>query len=661
MEQKKKREIYFFDRLAKALFEDAEALDAIAEYHSIADIFKILQAYGYLAGMALSGYLRLALKAGDDLKYFLDPETGKFSEDAVFDEEGEEFRASFDTRHDLILRLIGKTRTPPLFPMIVEVENGKVRGAMERLHNVVSWFGIPYAAEAVGPLRWKKPQPAPPIERVMNCTKPDEPNMQTFAGKTFGKEGRLTLNICRPNTEETGLPVIVYFHSGNYQIGQAEEWLGNKFCETIPAVHVSVEYRMGALGFNPLPALHTGDTAEDSGNFAILDSIAALEWVRRNIAAFGGDAENVTISGFSAGGGLVYMMMASPLARGLFHKAISFSVGLAVSDLREAQKIYAERFARLAAEDCVRYSEAEAVDWLLSEKEADRKSARAWMQSLSAKRVIELFPIASVRMEAFPVCFLDGTVLPGDAFDGPAVSRVPMMVFQSVDEFSAFVSVDPWIKKRLRAEPQDETVAADRDACSKYGSLLYGHFNSHQVAERFHPRTGKAIFVGKFRYGHSVQNFSEDFVRRYGAVHGVYLPFLSDQYKMPWKRGNDFFEHVGAEYLSAQFLGCIQSFMESGDPNCDGIESEWLPWTPDARYEAVFDGDWERGQVTVRKSDFGYEKVFAAFDAETGLSEESKEFIKHTVLSHRWFSPEWDAHYGNPKDTVLVQWNREGE
>ncbi len=656
MEQKKKREIYFFDRLAKALHEDKEALDAIAEYHNIADIFKILQAYGYLAGMALGGYLKLALKAGDDLKYFLDPETGKFSEDAVFDEEGEEFRTAFDVRHDLILRLIGKTRNHPVFPMLVTVENGKIRGTMERLHNVINWYGIPYAADAVGPLRWKKPQPPPAIERVMNCTRPGEPNLQTFAGKVFGREGKLTLNVCRPNTEEKNLPVIVYFHSGNYQIGQAEEWLGNKFCETIQAVHVSVEYRMGALGFNPLPALQSGeDAAEDSGNFALLDSIAALQWVQRNIGAFGGDAGNVTLSGFSAGGGIVYMMIASPLARGLFHKAISFSVGLAVSDRKAAQKIYAERFARLAAEDCVRYSEEEAVDWLLSEKESDKKSAREWLRSLSPTRVINLFPIASVRMESFPVCFCDGTVLPEGAFDSPDISHVPIMLFHSIDEFSAFVSVDPWIKKRLRAEPQDPEVAADQALCSRYGSLLYGNFNSHQVAARLYPNLDKAIFVGKFNYGHSVKNFSEEFVRRYGAVHGVFLPFLSDQYKMPWKRGNDFFEHVGAEYLSAQFLGCIGSFMTSGDPNYAGSEVEWLPWQPGARNEAVFDGDWERGQVSAVVNDFTYDKLFAAFDAEESVTPESKEKIRHEILSHRWFSREWDAHYGNPADPVLMR------
>ena len=105
---------------------------------------------------------------------------------------------------------------------------------------------------------------------------------------------------------------MVYFHGGNFQIGQAEEWLGNKFSEVLTAVHVSVTYRLGALGFNPLPALWTGDSEEDSGNFSVLDAIAALQWVQRNIRAFGGNPDNVTVSGYSAGGRTLTILLIRP-------------------------------------------------------------------------------------------------------------------------------------------------------------------------------------------------------------------------------------------------------------------------------------------------------------------------------------------------------------
>lgn len=338
MEKKEKREIYFFDHLAKNLYEDAEALAALKEYHNVGDIFRILQDYGYLIGMSLDSYLEIALQAGDDLKYFLDPETGDFSEDAISNQEEAEFKAAFMERRNLIMKLLGRSHTPPRFPLIVSVENGKVRGSLERLHGVIQWFDIPYGAVAKGDNRWKKPQPAPPIQRVLNCTKPGEKNLQFIGGKALGVEGKLTLNICRHNSAKKKLPVMVYLHGGGFQIGNTEEWLGNKFCEMVQAVHVGIEFRKGALGFNPLPSLHTGDAEENSGNYALLDIITALHWIQRNIESFGGDPENVTISGLSSGGRAAVLMMICPLARGLFHKVIAFSAGLTLAAPEPSQR-----------------------------------------------------------------------------------------------------------------------------------------------------------------------------------------------------------------------------------------------------------------------------------------------------------------------------------
>ena len=154
----------------------------------------------------------------------------------------------------------------------------------------------------------------------------------------MGVEGKLTLNICRPNSAKKKLPVMVYLHGGGFQIGNTEEWLGNKFCEMVQAVHVGIEFRKGALGFNPLPSLHTGDAEENSGNYALLDIITALHWIQRNIESFGGDPENVTISGLSSGGRAAVLMMICPLARGLFHKVIAFSAGLTLAAPEPSQR-----------------------------------------------------------------------------------------------------------------------------------------------------------------------------------------------------------------------------------------------------------------------------------------------------------------------------------
>ena len=661
MKNKEKRAIYFFDRLAKLISEDPDVLNVLHYYRRFTDMFRILQYYGYLTDMTLDEYIENAIQAGDDLRYFLDPDTGDFSEDAVSNADEETFKGSFKQRHDLILQLMGIPDGPARFPLIVEVENGRVCGALERLHRVEQWFGIPYAAPATGANHWRKPQPAPQIARVLNCTKPGERNLQCAGSSTIGAEGRLTLNICRPNTTEKGLPVMVYFHGGNFQIGQAEEWLGNKFSEVLTAVHVSVTYRLGALGFNPLPALWTGDAEEDSGNFSVLDAIAALQWVQRNIRAFGGNPDNVTVSGYSAGGRTLSILLISHLARGLFHRAIFFSAGLLVCEPEPSRKIYAERFAPLAVEDGVKNTKEEAEAWLLSQAEEDRKSARQWLRSLSGTRIIDIFPPpAGGRMEAFPIFFRDGTVVPSAGFDDPGMNHVPVIAFYSTDEFSILANADPWFRLREKAqtpEKPDITLEADKAFSIKYGSLIWGDFNSHQMAERLYPHLNAPIYVGMFHYGHEAKNFSEAFTRRYGAVHGVYLPFLSDQYKVVWKRGNDFFERPGAEYLGTQLLFYIGKFMKYGclDSFSGPDEVQWPAWKPELQQEMFFDGDRQRGYVKTGLNEFCFEDVFTRFETDTSVSEESKAYIASHVFNHRIFSREWDARYGNPPDPMLIK------
>lgn len=376
--------------------------------------------------------------------------------------------------------------------------------------------------------------------------------------------------------------------------------------------------------------------------------------MQRNIEAFGGDPENVTISGLSSGGRAATLLMICPLARGLFHRVIAFSSGLTLSALEPARRIFAQRFARLAVEDCMRAIQAEAEAWLLSEEPSNLQTARAWLQGLAEERIIRLFPVAGGRMADFPHLFADGKVLPKEGFAAPHWNPVPFMAFCSADEFSVFTGVDPWFKQRQKENPEDETLPGDKALCTKYGSLLFANFSSHQMAAALYPHLQAPIYVGRFNYGHEAQNVSEDFARRYGAMHGVYLPFLSDQYKMPWKKGNDSFEHAGAEYLGTQFIRYIGQFITCGDPNFADAERLWPSWTPENPHELQFDGDQQRGYVKADVNHFRFEKLFAQYDDDTSVSAENKSVIANRILSGRWFSHEWDEHYGNPPDPVLL-------
>ena len=189
-----------------------------------------------------------------------------------------------------------------------------------------SYRGIPYASPPVGDLRWRPPHPASPWPGVLDCT-----NFRTHAAQSgldgpplSGSEDCLYLNVVTPaRTARARLPVLVWLHGGGYTIGGANSLLGQS--PRLPGhgvVLVIVSMRLGALGLLAHPLLSAESPRRVSGNYMHLDMIAALRWVHGNIAAFGGDPENVTIIGQSGGGAKVANLMVSPLAGGLFHKAI---------------------------------------------------------------------------------------------------------------------------------------------------------------------------------------------------------------------------------------------------------------------------------------------------------------------------------------------------
>jgi len=133
------------------------------------------------------------------------------------------------------------------------------------------------------------------------------------------QKGVLTLDIVRPDTKDTNLPVMVYFHGGNNQASNSRLWIGEKFAQDAKAVYVSVAYRLGGMGFNNLPAMVE---KMGTGNLGFMDQAEALSWIKKNIKGFGGDAKNVTVSGFSAGGRDVMAMLISPVFKNKFQWSI---------------------------------------------------------------------------------------------------------------------------------------------------------------------------------------------------------------------------------------------------------------------------------------------------------------------------------------------------
>ncbi len=209
---------------------------------------------------------------------------------------------------------------------LVTIGSGIVQGVTDG--DVQYFKGIPFAAPPVGDLRWKAPQPVAPWQGVRDashfvhdCMQQPMP-MDAAPQRTSFSEDCLYLNVWRPATGGTKLPVMVWIYGGGFVSGgtSAAVYDGSHFADK-GVIFVSMNYRLGRFGFFGFPALTAENPNGELGNYGYMDQIAALQWVKNNIAAFGGDPDNVMVFGESAGGGSVHVLLSSPLARGLFNKA----------------------------------------------------------------------------------------------------------------------------------------------------------------------------------------------------------------------------------------------------------------------------------------------------------------------------------------------------
>lgn len=299
-----------------------------------------------------------------------------------------------------------------------KLDTGTVAGTAEGTLTVFK--GIPYAAPPIGPLRWKAPRRALPwtgirTARAFGAACPQGPeHKEPWAQVGPQSEDCLFLNVWRPRRPGT-YPVMVFLHGGGFTYGAAGVPLyDGKALAQRGAVIVTVNYRLGRLGFFAHPALTREDPDGQLGNFAIMDQIAALGWVQRNIAQFAGDAGNVTIFGESAGAGTVQILMGTPAAKGLFHKAISQSGS-------GSSALFPIRGGAMNAE----------------------KIGELWAASLGLKDAtpeqLRAVPLADVvkNGRAFP--FIDGKVVlrsPGAPFYSDDEAKVPLMIGANSNESS---------------------------------------------------------------------------------------------------------------------------------------------------------------------------------------------------------------------------------
>jgi len=227
---------------------------------------------------------------------------------------------------------------------VLTVEGGQIKGVPTSTEGIIAYKGIPFAAPPVGELRWKEPQPVVPWEGVKIADKYGAAAMQvtwnpeSFYGREWRASGSvpfnedcLYLNVWTPAAGKAGkkLPVAMWIHGGGYREGFAfePEMDGGEDWASRGVILVTVTYRLGVIGFFSHPLLSQESPNHVSGNYGVMDQAAALKWINKNIEQFGGDPNNITIFGQSAGAGSVQTLCASPMSRNLVSKAISMSGG----------------------------------------------------------------------------------------------------------------------------------------------------------------------------------------------------------------------------------------------------------------------------------------------------------------------------------------------
>jgi para-nitrobenzyl esterase len=335
-----------------------------------------------------------------------------------------------------------KQSKPAQASVLVRIDSGQLQGS--EADGVISFKGIPFASPPVGEWRWRPPQPMPKWTGVRPAMEFGRNCMQGRGGPPPGAGARpgvplapepsedcLYLNVWRPaDSAARNLPVMVWIHGGGFVggSGSSPNTSGVQFARQ-GVVLVALNYRLGRFGFFAFPGLSREYPNENKGNYAYMDQIAALQWVKRNITAFGGNPNNVTIFGFSAGGVSIHSLLASPQARGLFHKAIVHSGG-------SRDSVLTARPLRADGLDPNYPVSAETIGIQFAKSmgiEGKDKAALAKLRGLSAEEVLRGAPpqpgVSVPSYETTPI--LDGKLInetAETAYKARRQPRVPLIV-----------------------------------------------------------------------------------------------------------------------------------------------------------------------------------------------------------------------------------------
>ncbi len=513
-----------------------------------------------------------------------------------------------------------------------QLAEGTLVGFVEP-QGTMAWLGVPYAQAPVGALRWKAPRPVQPWQGAREATKfgalcPQLNGPLAATGseaEVAGDEDCLTLNVFTPpfTSEEAAnekRPVMFWIHGGGNTIGTANVYgIARNFALKHGVVVVSVNYRLGVLGWFHHPALldPTASPEDNSGNYGTLDQLEALRWVSAHIAAFGGDPNNVTIFGESAGGFDVFALLASPLSKGLFHRAISQSGMPATRTLIEASH-FTDDADQPGAEGSSR--EVLVMRLLREGKAKDRAGAKqvlasmspeaiaAYLRGLTAEQLIGPFKDtkAGFGMYRAPALLRDGHVLPVvSVVEALAQSTVPLLLGTNRDELKLFMLGNPKYVSRFLGIHVKDDVVFERDA--RLGSEVWKALGTDLPAAAAH-QAGTPVFAYRFDWDEEPKYFVADLPKLLGAAHGLEIGFVFDDEASEFDPFgiNTKDNAPGRVKLAREMASYWVQFARTGNPGrgVDGTLPEWSGYGAEARF-MVLDTDaggglrMDRGPMTL--------------------------------------------------------------
>ena len=489
-------------------------------------------------------------------------------------------------------------------------------------NDTFTWKGIPFAKPPVGELRWKAPQDSTSWNGALEAV---EFKSSCFQGSSriegdtdenwSGSEDCLYLNVWTPSItqkeikeSEKKLPVMMWIHGGGNTVGSAHVYDPSVLVSQHKVIVVTIQYRMGPLGWFRHPSLHNSDSSklDISGNYGTLDTIKALEWINKNIESFGGDPNNVTVFGESAGGHNAAAIFASPLAEGLYHKVIVQSGIMSSSSIDAAESYVPENGiaptrSGLEVVNHILISKNEATD-VMGAKEIQEQMSDEEIRSLLYEQepsvLLEASSKARPKRSGMTRVFPDGhVILEGgieESFINPNVSRVPIISGTNKDENKFFNAMNRNFVKWGPATGLYKTVGIDEmplkiidldyyEAINFYGSSFWKQRAVDTPARKLIQSGHANTFAYRFDWDELTTINDMDLSKLIGAAHALEILFVFGSFDSYIVKNFLFGEgsYPAGKKLSDQMQSYWAEFAYTGDPGKgrDGNLPEWQAWS----------------------------------------------------------------------------------